>query len=197
MVAKLIIVSGDTNTTEVNLSPPAVIGRSRKADITIGHPLVSRRHCEIVAGEGDELLVRDLGSLNGTFIGKEKIEGEAALKPGDLLTVGTVTFRADFGDAAGESAPAAPSDDEVDFMVDETTALDEATTPQAPAKQNDDETIDFELSKDPEVDDGSDVTANDVDKKGSSKVKAEAKPTDSDQADDDGFDLAWLEDGDN
>ena len=57
--------------------------------------------------------------------------------------------------------------------------------------------MDFELSKDPEVDDGSDVTANDVDKKGSSKVKAEAKPTDSDQADDDGFDLAWLEDGDN
>ncbi len=202
MVAKLIIISGDTDTTEVTLSPPAVIGRSRKADITIGHPLVSRRHCEIVAGEDNKYVVRDLGSLNGTFIGKEKIDGEAILEEGDLLTVGTVTFRADFGEAGkpaadpAESAPATGGDEEVDFMVDDATTLDAPTSPEAPAAQTVEETLEVDLGEDLEVDDGTDVTEKDVDKKGSSKMKVEAKPTDSDKADDDGFDLAWLEDGD-
>ena len=42
-------------------------------------------------------MVRDLGSLNGTFIGSERVT-EALLPAGGLLTVGTVTFRALYGD---------------------------------------------------------------------------------------------------
>jgi predicted component of type VI protein secretion system len=56
------------------------------------HPLVSRQHCELFETNG-RLMVRDLGSLNGTFVNNERIS-EAALPPGELLTVGAVTFRA-------------------------------------------------------------------------------------------------------
>ena len=90
--AKLIVVGGTTSTTEVKLRLPAVIGRGRSVQVTIPHSLVSRRHCEISEADG-RLVVRDLDSMNGTYVGDERIT-EAILEPGALLTVGTVTFRA-------------------------------------------------------------------------------------------------------
>ena len=92
MKAKLIVVGGTTSTTEVNLRLPTMIGRGRSVQVTIPHSLVSRQHCEIAEFEG-RLVVRDLDSMNGTYIGDERIT-EAILEPGALLTVGTVTFRA-------------------------------------------------------------------------------------------------------
>jgi pSer/pThr/pTyr-binding forkhead associated (FHA) protein len=92
MNAKLIVVGGTTSTTEVKLRLPAVIGRGRSVQVTIPHSLVSRQHCEISESKG-RLLVRDLDSMNGTYVGDERIT-EAILEPGALLTVGTVTFRA-------------------------------------------------------------------------------------------------------
>jgi len=93
MDVKLIVVGGETKTTEVNLKLPTVIGRGKEASLTLPHPLVSRQHTEIYETDG-KLFVRDLGSLNGTFVNNERIEGEHELPPGNLLTVGTVTFRA-------------------------------------------------------------------------------------------------------
>lgn len=92
MKAKLIVVGGAAEETEVNLRLPAIIGRGRSVQITVPHSLVSRQHCEIAEKNG-QLVVRDLGSMNGTYVGDEKIS-EAILPPGGLLTVGTVTFRA-------------------------------------------------------------------------------------------------------
>jgi len=93
MKAKLVVVGGGvTKTTEVELQLPAIIGRGRSAQITIPHSLVSRQHCELIAQDG-KLLVRDLESLNGTYVGDQQIT-ESVLEPGALLTVGTVTFRA-------------------------------------------------------------------------------------------------------
>ena len=92
MRAKLVVVGGDTKTPEVELHLPAVLGRGREATLTLPHPLVSRQHCEIYESDG-QLMVRDLGSLNGTFVANERVN-EGALDNGQLLTVGTVTFRA-------------------------------------------------------------------------------------------------------
>ena len=96
MDAKLVVVGGEIKAGEYHLTLPTIIGRSRSADLTVGNPLVSRQHCEIYEADG-QLMVRDLGSLNGTFIGEKRITQEAALEPGDLLTVGAVTFRAVYG----------------------------------------------------------------------------------------------------
>lgn len=93
MNAKLVVVSGETQSSEYPLALPAIIGRSRQANLTLGHPLVSRKHCELFETAG-VLMVRDLGSLNGTFVGQTRINDEAALATGGLLTVGPVTFQA-------------------------------------------------------------------------------------------------------
>jgi len=120
MDAKLLVVAGDTDCKEVRLKIPTVIGRSREVDLVIAHPLVSRRHCEITATDSGQLQVRDLGSLNGTFVGQDRVE-EAVLNPGALLTVGAVTFRAVYGDYNEEA-------DEVEFSpIDETPEQSSAT----------------------------------------------------------------------
>src|SRR5262245_54934060 len=90
--AKLVVVGGDVKTTEIKLKLPSTIGRGRGTSIVLPHPLVSRQHCELYEVDG-QLMVRDLGSLNGTFVNNQKIT-ESPLAPGELLTVGTVTFRA-------------------------------------------------------------------------------------------------------
>ena len=200
MVTKLIVVAGETNEREVNLSPPTVIGRSRQADITIAHPLVSRRHCEIVVGDDDKLVVRDLGSLNGTFIGKTRIEGEAVLESGELLTVGAITFRASYGDAdqvdaeAATTAPDAENEDVLDFVLDEAEAevapaeVEAAAKPETTAEPKATTPVEVEETLDFEVDEDETVEPK------KSEAKVEAKPAESGDADDDGFDLAWLED---
>ncbi len=98
--AKLVVVGGATDNEEVELHLPAVLGRGRDVTVSLPHPLVSRRHCELF--ETDErLMVRDLGSTNGTFVGSERVV-ESVLGSGELLTIGTVTFRAIYGDAHDE-----------------------------------------------------------------------------------------------
>ena len=105
----LRVVGGDLESTEVPLQLPAVIGRGSDVSVDLSHPLVSRRHCELRDKQG-HLWVRDLDSLNGTFVGSERVV-EATLRPGELLTVGTVTFRAVYElHASRELAPAAGSE---------------------------------------------------------------------------------------
>lgn len=70
--------------------PSAVIGRTTEADIQIPVSDVSRRHCQI-AISANKVMVKDLGSSNGTFVNNQKI-AETALRPGDRLTVGPFTF---------------------------------------------------------------------------------------------------------
>ncbi|MCI0361798.1 MAG: FHA domain-containing protein [Planctomycetaceae bacterium] len=100
--AKLVVVGGEVKSAEIKLRLPSTIGRGRGATIMLPHPLVSRQHCELFETNG-RLMVRDLGSLNGTFVNNERIT-EAQLPPGELLTVGAVTFRAVY-DLADSSAP--------------------------------------------------------------------------------------------
>src|SRR6266511_3837110 len=67
-----------------------VIGRT-DADITIEDPLISRRHAVVRAADST-LEIEDLGSLNGTVVNSEKLEGPRRLQPGDVIMVGSTTI---------------------------------------------------------------------------------------------------------
>jgi len=94
MQARLIVTDGKASKREIIFRTPAVIGRSREADLTITHPLISRHHCELYEVDG-LLMVRDLGSLNGTAVDRRRVL-EAPLKPGDLFSIGPLTFRVEY-----------------------------------------------------------------------------------------------------
>ena len=86
-----------------------MIGRSREADLTIAHPMISRRHCEVFEVDG-LLMVRDLGSLNGTLVGGQRVK-QSPLPPDAEFTVGPLTFRAQYNYAGDRHAlPAAVVD---------------------------------------------------------------------------------------
>lgn len=67
-----------------------VLGRSRDCDIVLDDRSVSRRHAELVR-HGDGFLLRDLDSTNGSAVNGKRIR-EAAVQPGDDITVGTVAL---------------------------------------------------------------------------------------------------------
>jgi hypothetical protein len=94
MEAKLAVVAGNTSKSEIRLQLPTTIGRGTGSGLCIAHPMISRRHCELSEQDG-LLMLRDLDSLNGTFLGQQRIS-EAALRPGDRFTVGPITFRAEY-----------------------------------------------------------------------------------------------------
>ena len=98
----LVVVGGKINTSEVRLSLPTVIGRGQDCKLKLPQPLVSRRHCELFE-QGGRLYVRDLDSMNGTYVGSERV-GEAELPHQGLLTVGAVTFRALYDSAISTSS---------------------------------------------------------------------------------------------
>lgn len=66
------------------------IGRALECDISILEPGLSRKHCELEV-KGDKLMIRDLGSVNGTWVNAEKID-EVELKDGDRLQFDKVKF---------------------------------------------------------------------------------------------------------
>lgn len=97
MKAKLVLISPDAEAKEFKISPPTKIGRGQEAKLKLMHPLVSRVHCEIYE-QGETLMVRDMASLNGTFVDDERVADEMALPSGCRLTVGSAQFHVLYGD---------------------------------------------------------------------------------------------------
>jgi pSer/pThr/pTyr-binding forkhead associated (FHA) protein len=62
-------------------------GRHPESDIFLDDITVSRRHVEITHVDGGTFIIRDVGSLNGTYVNRERID-EASLLPGDEVQIG-------------------------------------------------------------------------------------------------------------
>ncbi len=67
-------------------SARTVVGRSPDCDVFLDDVTVSRRHAE-VHREGDGFLIRDLGSLNGTFVNRRRIDS-VLLSDDDEVQIG-------------------------------------------------------------------------------------------------------------
>ena len=63
-----------------------LIGRSPECDVFLDDVTVSRKHAELVR-DGETFTISDLGSLNGTFVNKRRIE-TAELEDDDELQIG-------------------------------------------------------------------------------------------------------------
>ena len=63
-----------------------LVGRSERSDIFLDDVTVSRKHASFVRA-GGEFSVRDSGSLNGTYVNRERVDA-AVLRSGDEVQVG-------------------------------------------------------------------------------------------------------------
>ena len=79
------------------------IGRVEDNTFQIAEPSVSSHHCEIWL-RGTDVVVKDLGSTNGTFINGEKVT-ETVLKPGQVLRLGQIEMRLENDTTAAAAAP--------------------------------------------------------------------------------------------
>jgi pSer/pThr/pTyr-binding forkhead associated (FHA) protein len=72
-----------------------LIGRNEECEIRLDHKSISKQHCLLVKTDG-LILVRDLGSTNGTRVNGQRIR-RAALLPNDQFSVANYKYRVQFG----------------------------------------------------------------------------------------------------
>ena len=90
--ACLVVIYGLDLGKKYNVDRPSiVIGRSSKADIQIDQESVSRNHCKLI-NTGKSIMLRDLGSTNGTYVNDELVD-EYVLRDGDLIKIGRCIFK--------------------------------------------------------------------------------------------------------
>jgi pSer/pThr/pTyr-binding forkhead associated (FHA) protein len=82
-----------------------VVGRREDCDLRLEHKSVSKIHCVLVKTDG-LLMLRDLGSTNGTRVNGTRVR-RAALLPNDQVSIASYKFRVYLGPDA--AAPVAPS----------------------------------------------------------------------------------------
>lgn len=73
-----------------HLDPKTTIGRAAASDLAILEPSVSRVHADLELA--DHWVVRDLGSMAGTFVNGEPISGARTLRDGDTVRFGDIAF---------------------------------------------------------------------------------------------------------
>jgi pSer/pThr/pTyr-binding forkhead associated (FHA) protein len=96
----------------------SIVGRKEDADVRVDHKSVSKQHCVLVKTDG-LLLVRDLGSTNGTRVNGQRVR-RAALMPNDQVSFASIRFKVHLG--AGEPQPA-PGDYTVQMGAGDVAAL--------------------------------------------------------------------------
>ena len=101
-----------------------VVGRKEDADLRLDHKSVSKMHCVIVKTDG-LLLLRDLGSTNGTRVNGQRVR-RAALLPNDQLSIANYKFRV----FLGPDDAAAADERTQNLEADEVSALQQQIKPR-------------------------------------------------------------------
>jgi pSer/pThr/pTyr-binding forkhead associated (FHA) protein len=77
------------------------IGRSPNMEISLPEdPFVSAGHAELRMDGSGKLIIRDIGSSNGTFLSGEPVGKEYEVRPGDIIQIGRTFFK--YSRRAGE-----------------------------------------------------------------------------------------------
>ena len=92
MLVRLKVMHGPSAGKEIKIvQTPFVIGRQDDCQLRPKSDAISRRHCELVIADS-QLIARDLGSKNGTYVNGDRIVGDRVLRFGDHLKVGPLEF---------------------------------------------------------------------------------------------------------
>jgi pSer/pThr/pTyr-binding forkhead associated (FHA) protein len=98
MLRLVILSPGMTGRSQEVTAEKVTLGRLEDNTFQIAEASVSSHHCEVEL-RGSDVVVRDLNSTNGTFIGGDKVT-EKVLSIGQILRLGQVELRLE-ADAAG------------------------------------------------------------------------------------------------
>jgi hypothetical protein len=151
---QLVVIRGRSSANSVKLQDGVTTaGRQDECQLRIKSSQVSRKHCQLFEKHG-MLLVKDLGSSNGTFVNGKKIEGQRVMEPGDELGIGPIVFRIEkIGQPVPAGSPAQASGPQPhDTAVTGTVAA--AAVPVATAIPDDDDfEIDFDSVPEAALDD--------------------------------------------
>jgi pSer/pThr/pTyr-binding forkhead associated (FHA) protein len=92
MSPRLVAIDGPLSGQTFYLDEPvSSIGRLGSNDICLDDLYVSRQHC-VIRTEGDEYIIEDLNSANGTYVNGELVK-VCSLTEGALIQIGTSQFR--------------------------------------------------------------------------------------------------------
>src|SRR2546425_6487156 len=111
-----------------------LVGRKEECDLRLDHKSVSKLHCVIVKTDG-LLLLRDLGSTNGTRVNGQRVR-RAALLPNDQVSIANYKFRVHLGPDA--VAPAVRADEHTQ-QLDAKEVADLLRRARAKAGEGDDD----------------------------------------------------------
>lgn len=117
------VPQGEPTTIPLSASPFR-IGRAAENDLVVSSTVVSSRHAEVIESAGI-LVVRDLGSTNGTYVNGKRITNDTLISEGDLLEVGDTFFRV-------LPAPPGPVREKTDPMLCKTRCFNDTDEVRGP-----------------------------------------------------------------
>ncbi|MFW6171038.1 MAG: FHA domain-containing protein [Planctomycetota bacterium] len=110
MRVKLRVLKGAQAGREVVVSVSKfLIGRGEECHLRPRSDAISRRHCIILAKDG-QVVVQDLGSKNGSYVNGQRVEGEQVVRAGDEFQVGPLQFEIVIEQALGGAKRPAAQD---------------------------------------------------------------------------------------
>lgn len=112
-MAFLTIINGTSPGSTIQLRPGAQrVGRREENDVCLLHASISGAHCEVSLDASGALVVRDLGSTNGTFVEGQRVQ-EAMVQPGQRLRLGDLEMLFQGDSLAPTAAPPVPAAPEI------------------------------------------------------------------------------------
>jgi len=88
---KVIIETGRDAGQTFEVKDRATLGRLKGNEISVSDPGISRQHARLLVQSG-RLLLKDLGSANGTFLNESKVDS-AEVRSGDRIRLGSIQLR--------------------------------------------------------------------------------------------------------
>jgi adenylate cyclase len=129
-MARLILATAEGQQA-IELRATNSLGRHPSNSIQLLDKIVSKEHCTLEL-QGERFVLRDLGSLNGTYVNGERLRGDVVLRHGDEIALGTTRARFDDGSAAVALPPVGPGAVQARGDAPRTTPLVRTPAPPAP-----------------------------------------------------------------